>query len=178
MIVRRVVTGRKGGKSVVVSDSAAPRTHDFVHLPGMSLSLVWATPAAASLAGAERDPVNAATSLLPPPGESRLLIVAFPPDSIYASPGFDGAAASSENAAHCPDISAAMEPDCPGMHTTETVDYAIVLQGPVWLELDDGQQVELRDHDVVIQNGTRHAWRNKGAAPATVAFTMIGASQR
>jgi hypothetical protein len=178
MIVRRVVTGRRGDKSVVVSDSAAPRTHDFVHLPGMSLSLVWAKKNAASLAGAERDLVSASTSLIPPPGESRLLIVAFPPDSIFASPTFDGAAAGQENAVHCPDISAAMEPDCPGMHTTDTVDYAIVLQGPVWLELDDGQTVELHDHDIVIQNGTRHAWRNRGATPAKVAFTMIGASRR
>jgi hypothetical protein len=41
------------------------------------------------------------------------------------------------------------------------VDYGIVLEGEVWLELDDGKQVHLKPHDVVVQNGTRHAWRTK-----------------
>ena len=30
-------------------------------------------------------------------------------------------------------------------------------------------------HDVVVQNGTRHAWRNKSECAATVAFVLIGA---
>jgi uncharacterized cupin superfamily protein len=41
------------------------------------------------------------------------------------------------------------------------VDYGIVLEGEVWLELDDGKQVHLKPHDVVVQNRTRHAWRTK-----------------
>jgi hypothetical protein len=27
----------------------------------------------------------------------------------------------------------------------------------------------------VIQNGTRHAWRNRSGQPSTVAFVLIGA---
>lgn len=45
----------------------------------------------------------------------------------------------------------------------------------VWLELDDGKQVHLRPHDVVVQNGTRHAWRNKRDRPVKMAFVLIGA---
>ena len=33
--------------------------------------------------------------------------------------------------------------------------------GAIWLELDDGKIVHLKRGDVVVQNGTRHAWRNK-----------------
>ena len=62
------------------------------------------------------------------------------------------------------------------MHTTPTVDYGVVLDGEVWLELDDGKTVHLKEHDVVVQNGTRHAWRNKGTKPATMAFVLIGAN--
>ncbi len=48
------------------------------------------------------------------------------------------------------------------MHKTNTVDYAVVYDGEIWLELDDAKTVHLRRGDVVVQNGTRHAWRNKG----------------
>ena len=65
------------------------------------------------------------------------------------------------------------EPD--GMHRTPTVDYGIVLDGEIWLELDEGRSALLRQHDVVVQNGTRHAWRNKSNRPATLAFVLIGA---
>jgi quercetin dioxygenase-like cupin family protein len=50
-----------------------------------------------------------------------------------------------------------------------------VLDGEVWLELDDGKEVHLRAHDIVIQNGTRHAWRNKGTKSVKMAFVLIGA---
>ena len=48
------------------------------------------------------------------------------------------------------------EPDNPGMHTTPTIDFEVVLDGEVWLELDDGAEVLLRPGDTVVQNGTRH----------------------
>jgi mannose-6-phosphate isomerase-like protein (cupin superfamily) len=175
MNVRRVVTGHKNGKAVVISDGRTPRSHDFVHLPGMSTALVWSTPPQPSVPFVSADPIDDKSSWVPPVGQTRLLVVAFPPDSVAMSPGFDGAAAGRENAEFVPDIAAAIEPDNPGMHTTDTVDYAIVLDGEIWLELDDGKQVQLRPHDVVIQNGTRHAWRNKGTQPAKMAFVLIGA---
>jgi quercetin dioxygenase-like cupin family protein len=64
------------------------------------------------------------------------------------------------------------------MHTTDTVDYGIVLEGEVWLELDDGKQIHLQAHDVVVQNGTRHAWRNKTQTPVKMAFVLIGANRK
>ena len=53
----------------------------------------------------------------------------------------------------------------PGMHQTNTVDYSVVYDGEIWLELDDGETVHLKRGDVVVQNGTRHTWRNKGTEP-------------
>ena len=52
------------------------------------------------------------------------------------------------------------------MHTTDTVDIDVVISGEVDLELDDGSEVHLRPGDCVIQNGTRHAWRNRTSEPA------------
>ena len=68
------------------------------------------------------------------------------------------------------------EVDSPGMHTTPTVDYDIVLDGEVWLELSDGREVKLNTGDVVVQHGARHAWRNKSDRPATIAAILIGAN--
>ena len=49
------------------------------------------------------------------------------------------------------------------MHTTQTVDLDLVLEGEIWLELDDGEEVLLGPGDCVIQNGTRHAWHNRSS---------------
>jgi quercetin dioxygenase-like cupin family protein len=59
------------------------------------------------------------------------------------------------------------------MHVTSSIDYALVLSGELWLELDDGETVHLRAGDIVIQQATRHGWRNKSGHPATIAFVML-----
>ncbi|HLM29683.1 MAG TPA: cupin domain-containing protein, partial [Acidimicrobiales bacterium] len=69
------------------------------------------------------------------------------------------------------------EPDNPGMHTTITIDFEYVLSGRVVLELDDGATVELGPGDTVVQNGTRHAWRNPFDEPATLVVVLIGATK-
>lgn len=33
-----------------------------------------------------------------------------------------------------------LELEHPGMHTTDTIDYEVVLSGKVWLELEDGNR--------------------------------------
>jgi quercetin dioxygenase-like cupin family protein len=58
-----------------------------------------------------------------------------------------------------------------------TVDYAVVYEGEIWLDLDDAKTVHLKKGDVVVQNVTRHAWRNKGTAPVTMLFFLNGAKE-
>lgn len=70
-----------------------------------------------------------------------------------------------------------MEPDNPGMHVTDSVDYVLVLDGTIWLDLDDGTMVRLGPGDTVIQNATRHAWRNLGREPATLAVVHVGVTR-
>ena len=172
--IRRLVTGHAhSGKAGVVSDGAPPRTDAFQHIPGMISRLVWATSPMPAVPFQGVDPTLAVTSIAPAAGETRFLVVSFPPDSVFSAPDFDPVAAGQENLALNPGLAELFEPD--GMHTTDTVDYGIVLDGEIWLELDDGRQVSLRQHDVIVQNGTRHAWRNKSDRAATLAFILIGA---
>jgi hypothetical protein len=135
--------------------------------------LVWATGPVRGLADEASDPTPAVSNFVPGPGETRFLIVTFPPDAVFGAANFDVEAAVRENLAVSPGLAERFEPD--GMHATPTVDYAIVLDGEIWLELDEGRSTLLRQHDVVVQNGTRHAWRNKSDRSATLAFVLIGA---
>jgi mannose-6-phosphate isomerase-like protein (cupin superfamily) len=175
MKVRRVVTGHSGAKSVIVSDGRTRKEHDYVNVPGMSSALLWSTGTTPQVPHGGPDPISEQSQYVPAPGETRLLLVTFPPDSVMMSESFNPAAAGQEYMSHMPELAQTFELDSPGMHTTDTVDYGIVLEGEVWLELDDGRQVHLEQHDVVIQNGTRHAWRNKSDKPVKMAFVLIGA---
>ena len=99
----------------------------------------------------------------------------FPPDTVMQNP-VDGVQAFNELSAALPGLIETFEPDNPGMHTTATIDYGIILDGELWLELDNGQSRLVRAGDVVIQSGTRHAWRNNSERIARALFVMIGVS--
>lgn len=77
-----------------------------------------------------------------------------------------------------PGLLNALESDHPGMHTTDTVDFDVVVFGEVTLELDDGAEVVLKAGDCVIQNGTRHAWRNRSNEKCVIAFSLLGAERK
>ncbi len=171
--MRRVVTGHdENGKSIVVSDGPIPRSRDFTTLPGWVSRLPWATDPGARVGRTGEDPTPKVTSLLPTPGGTRFIVLTFPPESAMADPAFDPVAFDREQRADSPGIAELIEPD--GMHATPTVDYCIVLHGEIVLELDDGHCTQLSAGDIVIQNGTRHAWRNRSGQAVTMAFVLIG----
>jgi hypothetical protein len=171
--VRRVVTGTDGaGKSVFISDGVVPNSHDFETMPGQAQIRVWFTPGVPSAVPPEAEPTDNNGPVVPGRGGASFVIVSYAPESVVMSPGFDPAAAGKELATYAPDLAGLFEPD--GMHRTPSVDYGVVLEGEVWLELDDGAQVRLTPGDTVVQLAARHAWRNKTQAPATVAFVLTG----
>ena len=45
----------------------------------------------------------------------------------------------------------------------------------LWIALDDGAEVRLGPGDCVIQNGTRHAWRNRSSQPVVIFVAIVGA---
>lgn len=174
MNVRRIVTGHsETGASVFISDGMPPGAAKFEYVPGMEVALAWKSAADGLISRSGDQPTNV-SSVVPAAGETTLLLVTFPPDSVRTAPTFDRAAAGVESKKLHPGLAESFEPDAPGMHTTETVDYGILLEGELSLELDGGATKRLNPHDIVIQNGTRHAWRNSSRRPATMPFVLIG----
>jgi mannose-6-phosphate isomerase-like protein (cupin superfamily) len=172
---RRIVTGNVNGKSVVQSDEPLP-AYEFKTVPGYEHTLIWVNPAPPDLSKAQRFD-SYPDSLVPGPGGTSLHFVTFPAGAAFADPSFDGEAARNEAMVRLRGLADHFESEDPAMHKTNTVDYSIVYDGEMWMELDDGETLHLKRGDVVVQNGTLHAWRNKGTKPVTMLFFLNGAKE-
>jgi quercetin dioxygenase-like cupin family protein len=173
--VRRVVTGHNSdGRSRVVDDRAVEAITSEL-MPGCAAYRLWGRderPAFPDDGSPQR-----AEAYYPPRDGSRFMINKIAPGDLVPPPDLDEPAARTELERQMPGAMAAMEPDSPGMHTTDSLDYVLVVSGEVTLELDDNERTVLRAGDVVVQNGTRHAWRNHGTEPCTIVGVAIGADR-
>jgi quercetin dioxygenase-like cupin family protein len=62
----------------------------------------------------------------------------------------------------------------PGFHMTDTLDYAICLEGEVWAVMDENETL-MRAGDILVQRGTYHAWSNRSDRICRMAFILIDA---
>jgi hypothetical protein len=148
--------------------------YEFRTVPGYEHTLIWVNLATPDLSKEQRFDLYP-DSVVPGPGGTSLHFVTFPPGSVFADPSFDAEAAQEEALVRLPGLADHFEKEDPGMHKTNTVDYAVVYDGEIWLELDDNQTLHMKRGDMVVQNGTRHVWRNKGTKPVTMLFFLNGA---
>ena len=161
MAVRRVVTGHTpAGEAIVVSDGevAAIPVGDR----GSGTTLLWGRDDPGEFPDDGSQPAMAAG--FPAPGGCSVAVMALAPDGGSEFHEFVRDA-----------LPQWADPDDPGMHRTETLDYDFVLEGTVGLELDNGTEVTLRPGDIVVQNGTRHRWHNRGTTIARVLAFSAGA---
>ena len=178
MKIRRVVTGHTpDGKATVASDAEL----DAVAFPrptGLECEFlrIWGADSAPTFP--DDGSPHPFTTYFPPVGGFRFVFFTVPPESAMPSGQFYAGGALEELEKKMPGLIAHMEPDSPGMHTSNTIDFEYIISGEVWLELDDGVEVHLRPGDTVVQNGTRHAWRNRGSEPCLMALCLIGAHRR
>jgi len=171
----RVRTGRDPtGKSVFASVGPSPRIVNFLSMPALAFWDMYATQGAPSLTGREEDPIPHVTNMVPQAGETRFFLIQFPP---RPPEGWQPTAEWYEAAVR------EWGEKTPGfvfekgeywMHTTDTVDYDVVVRGEIVLELDDGKTVHLRQGDCIVQNGTRHRWFNPLDEPCLMAVVMVG----
>jgi quercetin dioxygenase-like cupin family protein len=170
--MRRVVTGHNAqGKSVILSDAASPHVLELPGMPGLAFVDLWATDGAPASNAGQAD-AAARTIVLEPPARGTIFrIVDFPPDKVMADKVDRGKAFAAMGAGHTMDKSAARHP---AMHKTNTIDYALVLDGEIWALVDEGETL-LKTGDCLVQRGTNHAWSNRTDAPCRVAFILVSA---
>ena len=175
MNIRCVVTGRdSSGKSIFAKDSSVePIT--LTNAPGLEFHRLWGADAIPTLPSDGTPPPY--PRYFPPAGGFRFGFFTIPPETKILRDPATLLAAFSELQSKLPGMAELLEPTNPGMHTTDTVDFDVVLSGEVFLELDAGAQVLLKPGDCVIQNGTRHAWHNRSASACVIAVALVGASR-
>jgi len=141
-IPRCVVTGHKAGKSTIIQDGLVDNISE--HIPGLIISDVWATD---SMPVDLEKEVKIENTLFPltPQNGSYFRYVHIPPDTALEK-------YPSKNGMH------------PLMHKTDTLDYIIILSGELYLVLEEGETL-LKAGDIVIQQGTQHAWSNRSNKP-------------
>jgi mannose-6-phosphate isomerase-like protein (cupin superfamily) len=172
--VRRVVTGHdRDGKAIFVSDENV-RPTTLALAPGSEFHQLWGGDEAPRFPDGGSRP--APTTYFPPVGGFRFGLFTLPPAGGGGLPDdMDIAAAQAEMEEKLPGLAGHMEADAPGMHTTATIDFEVVLRGQVTLELDNGETRTMGVGDTIIQNGTRHRWSNPGTEPAVIAVFIVGA---
>lgn len=165
--MRRVVTGHDAdGKAVVLLDGAAPNVKVKSAQGGVVSTLLWVTDESPADVSGHADRAQRDIAVAPPPRGSIFRIVEFPPL---------GAATLSQAAIHEDmGLSGQKAGRHPLMHRTKSIDYAIVMQGEIDMLLDDSE-IHLKAGDVLVQQGTNHAWVNRGSEPCRIAFVLIDA---
>ena len=172
---RRVVTGHDADRKAVIISDAPPVLTQLVGGPGgPTFFEVWHTLETPALIHPQPDEQDEKSLVLPPPKNgTRIRVIEFPPEGEeirlltsadaadkFKLMGDEKASTSNETAPH------------PLMHKTKTVDYGIVLEGEITMVLDHAETT-IKAGDVVVQNGTNHAWANRSGRICRMAFILI-----
>jgi hypothetical protein len=162
--IRRVVTGHDtDGRAVLIADGPAPAVH--YRGPGTSAVIeLWETRQTPASNTDNSDCTIGQPMRIPPERNgSKFRVVEFPPDSQRVwTPLAATGVAHDAGARH------------PGFHKTNTLDYAVILEGEIYAMMDIGETL-LKPGDVLIQRGTNHAWSNRGEGSCRIAFVLIDA---
>src|SRR5579862_8652279 len=151
---RRIVTGHdKDGKAVALYD--APLKAIQRSAGGNGMTLCWVTSEFPVDMASSADRAQTKVGVPPPPTGG---YGAVDHHQILLNMGIDPATqgyARHENT-----------------HRTRTIDYAIVLEGEIDMLLDD-TEVHVKAGDILVQQGTNHAWVNNSGKPCRIAFILI-----
>ena len=172
--VRRVVTGlSENGCSRVIFDGAPPARLASSQVGPVAFSLWQTLGPHASNEGSE-DAASKPFDLSLDFGATKFLTTWFPP--VPKAEQLDPEERS-RIARELSNVSPAYRTpsDHPGMHTTSTVDYLVIVRGELTLVLEDGE-CTLRAGDVAVDRGVAHAWENRGTEPAVLVAVLVDAA--
>ena len=169
---RRVVTGHdEQGTAIIESDMPATQILQRANRPGVTLTNFWLSYGTPAEYDGDTETCTGQFVLHPPAAGSVFRCVEFEPEDPAVMATLDGRAAFAEMGAADNIVENARHPF---MHRTDSVDYAIILTGEIYMLLDN-EDVHLKAGDVVVQRGTNHAWSNRGSETCIIAFVLIDA---
>ena len=172
--IRRVVTGHdENGVATVIMDGEASCILRRPNRPGVTLTNLWQSEKSPADMELHDDPVNGPLILHPPKNGSVFRIVQFDPEDPDQLATLDGKAAFAEMGASANIVEGARHPF---MHRTDSLDYAVVLTGEIYMMMDEDEYL-LKAGDIVVQQGTNHAWSNRGSEPCQIVFVLIDADK-
>jgi hypothetical protein len=172
--VRRIITGHDSqGRSRIISDGPSPHAMTLVGVPNFGVTDIWKIDQSPASNEGQDDACAGPIVLAPPRNGSVFRVVEFPPDREYVGKWKAVAAFASMGDSGSHAITQGSERH-EGMHTTDSVDYAFVMEGEIWAVLDENE-VCMMAGDVLVQRGTRHAWSNRSDLPCMVGFVLIDA---
>lgn len=174
--LHRVVTGHDDdGRAIILfDDDDAPNTFASDTIPGFGATVAWFTPAGEVDHVTDEEPAPAGRVFnFPEVGETVVRIADFPPDGAYPQDAgeavFDEIGGQEERRAGTEHSGGRHF----WFHRTNSIDYAVVLDGEITLLVDDGEST-LKAGDVAIQRATAHAWSNRTDRIARVMFVLVG----
>lgn len=171
--LRRVVTTvDKNGKAVVLFDGDNPHK-EIRPLRGNVSRALWATDCAPAKMQGDADRAAGVKMTSPVNGGTVFRVIDYPP----IKPEHEGLDVNARMRELKDEASIkGLPPRHPFMHRTRSVDYAIVLSGEIDMLLDDSE-IHLSAGDVLIQQGTNHAWVNRGTEVCRIAFVLVDAQE-
>lgn len=158
--IRRVLLAEKpDGSSFVARDEmVAPAA-----FPGIGqIYTLWGTDSFVQLPDSGNVPEFEGT--FPPAGGFRVFVTRFAPGGTKNAEGDD-----------MPDH--LNMPSANDMHSSDTVDFNIVLAGVVDCVMSDQSVVRLKAGDMIVLNGAEHCWLNNTDQEAIMMFFMTGAER-
>jgi hypothetical protein len=136
--IRRIVTGHnQAGKSNILSDGPAPNSSSPPGVPQLVNTVLWVTDScpASNRGNDDASPKGRQLRIEPPRHGSIFRIVDFPPDKAFEGIDVPGMMAEVGG----PHVVDRGNPRHAMFHKTNTVDYAIVLEGEIWALLDEDE---------------------------------------
>lgn len=174
--MRRVVAGHDAnGKAVILDDGPSPNVTSRAP-SGPTSSLMWVLDQLpADLKTFVDTAAGGTVPVCPPKQGVYFRVIEFPPEpEMTEEQRKELVAERMREGSEQPRIQRKPDHRHPGMHRTESIDFALILKGEVDMMVDE-DEVHLSQGDVLIQLGNNHAWVNRSGEPCVIAFVLLGA---
>jgi quercetin dioxygenase-like cupin family protein len=170
-MLRRVISANDENGNPVFTEDSMIEARSAEALPGVAMHHIWGADGRVLPRDGSQPSWH---SHFPPADGWRFVLLTLQPGQAAAPIDAPTESQLEELEEAFPGLLTTVEPGTEGMHTSETVDLVVVVDGPITLELSDSQVKDLHTGDVIVQVGNVHRWVNRSSKPCVVAAVVVG----